>query len=310
MSAPASRSAWLAGAALAAMLLAAVGAVVYRNRGAGAPAGSAAECQGKEPCDKACSAGDPCACGALGALYLHGSSVGRDAKRGLSLLERGCDASCATSCWALGNALENGAGVHGDVPRANRIFERLNALCRDGCDAGDANRCFTLAGSYFGQHGVAGDHAKAEELYARAATLYQPRCDHDDAHACARMALLLDHGLGLETSRTKATEAYVKACGLGDAESCEEAAKRYGGRDKELPKDEARSVALARKACEAGRATGCAIADEPDAFMKKSSRPRARRAAPSTAARPPSRSSTGPMAYRATPRARCPWRRA
>jgi TPR repeat protein len=249
------------------MVLLAVGAVLYRGR-ATSKARPAGECQGFDACDKACTAGDPCACGAVGALYLHGSSVGRDAKKGLGLLDRACDASCTTACWALGNAYENGAGTRADTAKANRIFEKLNAQCRKGCDEDDPDRCFTLAGSYFGQHGVMGDHAHADQLYARAATLYEPLCAKGDAHACMRLALMGDHGLGVPESKLDAAATYAKACDLGDAESCEEAAKHYSGHDKDVPKDEKRAADLAHKACVAGRATGCALASEPEAFMK------------------------------------------
>ena len=266
MSARTRSAAWIAGAALAGMILLAVVAVAYRGRTIqGGPSG---ECRGAAACEQACSRGDSCACGVIGALYLHGSSVGRDAKRGLSLLDRACDAACPTACWALGNAFENGAGTRADAARANGYFERLNALCKTGCDEGEPDRCFTLAGSYLGQHGVAGDHARAQELYARSSTLYEPLCDKGGAHACARLAVLQDHGLGIPESKPKAVASYEKACDLGDAESCEEAAKRYSGRDKDIPAEARRAAELAHKACTAGRATGCALSNEPDAFMK------------------------------------------
>jgi TPR repeat protein len=257
---------WVAGGLLAGMILLAAIAVGYR-RFVTPRRTSTSECQGAAACEEACNAGDTCACGALGALYLHGNSVGRNARRGLSLLDRACDTDCATACWALGNAYQSSAGVRADTGRANGYFERLNTLCRKGCDDGDPDRCFTLAGSYLGGHGVAGDHARAEELYRRSGTLYGPLCDQGDAHACARLAVLLDHGLGVEESKQKATAAYEAACGLGDLESCEEAAKRYTGRDKDLPKDEKRSAELAHKACAKGRSMGCALANEPDDFM-------------------------------------------
>jgi len=260
--------AWIAGASLACMILLAVAAVAYRGRTRGHEPPSKGECQGAAACEAACNAGDSCACGVVGALYLHGSSVGRDAKRGLSLLDRACDASCPAACWALGTAFENGAGTRADAERSKRYFERLNSLCRARCDDGDPDGCFTLAGSYLGQHGVVGDHARAEELYARALALYEPLCDEGSAHACARLGLLFDHGLGTSESKPKATAFYEKACDLGDAESCEEAAKRYSGRDKELPKDEKRTAELAHKACTSRRAMGCALSNEPEPFMK------------------------------------------
>ncbi len=267
MSTESRRGAWIAGVCLAGMILLAFGAVLYRRHATQGRA-SSGDCQGAAACEKACSAGDRCACGILGGLYLRGSTVGRDPKRGLPLLERACDEECTTACWALGNAYDGAAGVHADASRANRYYERLNSLCQKGCDEGDADRCFTLAGSYLSQHGVKGDHARAQELYARSLGLYEPLCNGGAAHACARLAVLADHGLGMEESKPKAMASYEKACALGDAESCEEAAKRYSGHDKDLPKDEARSVELARKACAAGRAMGCALANDPEAFMR------------------------------------------
>jgi TPR repeat protein len=260
-------NAWIAASCLAAMILLAVVLVVYRHGVARGPTG-ASECQGAAACEKACNGGEACACGTVGALYLHGSSVGRDEKKGLALLDRACDAECAMACWALGNAYQSGAGTRSDMARANRYFDRLNALCKRGCDDGDPDRCFTLAGSYLGEHGVVPDHARAEELYARSIALYEPLCDGGSAHACARLAVLQDHGLGTSESKPKATASYERACELGDAESCEEAAKRYSGRDKDLPKDEKRSAQLAHKACSAGRAVGCALANDPEAFMR------------------------------------------
>jgi hypothetical protein len=225
------------------------------------------ECQGVDACEKACRGGDLCACGAIGALDLHGSGVARDARLGLSRLEQACEAGCSTACWALGSAYQGGAGVRGDTSRAKGYFDRVNSLSDKGCKSGDADQCFTIAGAYLSGHGVEADRGRALELYGRAADLYQPQCDKGGAHACARHAFLIDHGLGMDESKPKATTEYEKACELGDPESCEEAAKRYDGRTKELPRDDARSREMGHKACAGGRAIGCAIANEPTAFM-------------------------------------------
>jgi uncharacterized protein len=228
---------------------------------------SASDCQGYAACDKACSAKNECACGSLGGLLLHGSTVARDKARGLSLLNRACDQGCATACWALGSAYQGGAGVRADTDRAKAIFDRLNAMCQEGCEANDADKCFTLAGSYLSGHGVTADRNMAEHFYARAADLYEQQCASEEAHGCARLALLTDHGLGVQASKTKARPLYEKACAKGDLESCEEAAKLYDGRDKELPRDDDRAKELARLACRGGRPTGCAIANDSEAFM-------------------------------------------
>jgi len=255
---------WLVVTAAIALFLG--GFALYRRRTSHTFTG-AGDCQGAVACEKACGSGDTCACGSMGALYLHGSGVGRDGPKGLSLLNKSCDAGCPMACWTLGTAYQGGAGVRGDTTRAKGYFDRLNALCEEGCRAGDADRCFTLAGAYMSAHGVAPDRDKAMKLYGQAADLYQGQCDKSSAHACSRLGFLEDRGLGVEESKPKATAAYEKACQGGDAESCEEAAKRYDGRLKDLPRDEARATELGHRACAGGRAIGCAIANEPAAFM-------------------------------------------
>jgi hypothetical protein len=141
-------------------------------------------------------------------------------------------------------------------------------MCKDGCESGDADECFTLAGSYSSGHGVAPDRDQAQKLYAKAAALYEPECERGLAHACARLAIQTDHGLGMEEAKAKAVPLYEKACSAGDLESCEEGAKQYDGRFKDVPRDADRARELAKKACAGGRAMGCAIADEPQAFME------------------------------------------
>jgi uncharacterized protein len=244
------------------------GVVMAYRRSVATRSTDASDCQGVVACDKACASGNVCACAALGVLYLHGSTVARDAPRGLSLLDRACDAECSTACWALGSAYQGGAGVRGDTSRAKSYFDRLNALCKRGCEGGDPDPCFTLAGSYLSGHGVTPDLAQAQRYYAKAADLYEASCDHGEAHACARLAMQTDHGLGMEEAKAKALPIYEKACKAGDLESCEEAAKLYDGRDKDLPRDEARAKELAHLACAGGRATGCAVAGEGGAFME------------------------------------------
>jgi uncharacterized protein len=262
--------AWVIGAAGA--LLLAGGTVAYRHitkaRSAGGGFTGASECQGTESCGKACDGGNTCACGTLGALYLHGSTVARDAPRGISLLDRACDAGCPTACWALGSAYQGGAGVRGDTDRAKKYFERLNTMCKSGCDGGNADQCFTLAGAYSSGHGVTPDRDQAQKLYGKAGDLYEPDCAKGDAHACARLGVLADHGLGMEESKPKALPLYEKACRAGDLESCEETAKLYDGRNKDLARDEARAHEFGHLACAGGRAVGCAIANEPLAFME------------------------------------------
>jgi uncharacterized protein len=257
--------AWIAMGAACLLFLG--GMALYFRRSKAATSGEG-DCQGATECARLCDQGDACACGAMGALYLHGSSIGRDAKRGLLLLETGCDKGCPTSCWALGSAYQGGAGVRADTNRAKGYFDRVNALCEPGCQSGDADRCFTLAGEYLSGHGVTADRGKAEKFYSQAGDLYERQCSGGGAHACARLALQTDHGLGLDESKPKATALYVKACEGGDAESCEEAAKHFDGRLKEQPRDDARAKELAHRACEAGRAGACAISSEPEAFMK------------------------------------------
>jgi TPR repeat protein len=253
-------------AAAAGLLFLGAMAAYFRMSARGHPV--SADCQGADACERACKDGDSCACGALGSRLLHGGSVARDSKRGLSLLETACSGGCPTACWTLGSAFQSGSGVRADTTRAKGYFDRVNAMCEDGCKSGDADRCFTLGGAYLSGHGVSADRGKAEKLYSQAADLYETQCNGGNPHACTRLALQTDHGLGLEESKAKAATLYVKACQAGDAESCEEAAKHYDGRLKDLPRDDARARELAHKACEAGRAGGCAIAEEPDAFMK------------------------------------------
>jgi TPR repeat protein len=208
----------------------------------------ASACAEREPCQKACAAGDLDACFALGQqLLVKGNgSAARDPIAASGVFVTACEKGHAGACVELARLRTQGLGGPIDLEAAaaaareacNRRLEpacaivALNALfatgqrrdaglahtlakqseaaTRKGCASNDGMLCALLAD--LADAGlVAGGPAAARSFYDRAQKLLEPRCSRDDGIAC----LWLSKG-----ESQAATAAVRRACELGVTRAC------------------------------------------------------------------------------------------
>jgi TPR repeat protein len=119
--------------------------------------------------ESGCKAQEPWACGALGALLLHGRGVARDPARAAELFESACAAGLAPACVQRAVLL-----ARGSTRAADR--ERGRSILKDHCDTDVAQACVQLALL----HAAAGTPADLEQ----AGLLLDRACRQGDAQAC------------------------------------------------------------------------------------------------------------------------------
>jgi TPR repeat protein len=166
----------------------------------------------------------------MGALLSHGvGDTTPDPVRAVTSLERGCELGSVHACGLLGAMLLSGTGTAADRPRAT-------ALLRQAClGAGEA--CSDLAEAL--DDGSDGPDA------VLVAALAERACASADHVSCARLGRMYEAGRGgLPRDAGRAFSYYLR--GAGELSQAEVDAQ-------------ARVVALAQTACDAGVVEGCVL---------------------------------------------------
>jgi uncharacterized protein len=155
--------------------------------------------------DRGCSLGEANACWSLSQIYIKGKGVPKNAKMGVSLLNKACLGGSSDECQELADLLWKGID---DVPADRDAAFRAT---RRACDIDPFGYCINATK-------IASSMGKASEAFAFA----QRGCNVADEEACAKLAEFYESGTGTSADPTKATEARKKACkdGDGDEKSC------------------------------------------------------------------------------------------
>ncbi len=104
------------------------------------------------------------ACSLLGALYIAGDGVEKDAAAGLRLSELGCERGDSFGCFNAAAVFGGGAGVEADPAKAASFLDKA-------CQGGDGEGCYDLGIAYEKGTGVAHDRRRAAELHRKACAL-------------------------------------------------------------------------------------------------------------------------------------------
>jgi TPR repeat protein len=248
------------------------------------PKRPAPACAEREPCRKACAAGDLDACFQLGQdLLVKGNgSAARDPIAASGVFLAACEKGHAGACLELGRLRTQGLGGPIDLEAAaaaareacNRRLEpacaivaldalfatgqrrdpglahtlakQSEAATRKGCASNDGMLCALLA--ELADAGlIAGGAAAAHGFYEQAHRLLEPRCARDDGIAC----LWLSKG-----ESQAATTALRRACELGVTRAC----SGLGGRllyGLGVDRDATQAIATWKAACAGNDRSAC-----------------------------------------------------
>jgi len=195
-------------------------------------------------------------CDRLGERYERGGEgLVEDGASAVRWYRRGCQLQQQHSCVALGRMYRRGRGVRIDLAKAAGFYRRA-------CQAGSAAACTRL-----GKLVARGRAERAAPDLAAAAALFDRACSLDDAEGCHQHGLALELGRGLEADPVAAYEVFNKTarmrraiCGGGglarDLDACVGlGAQLRTGRG--VPRDRSAGLALQKRACREGRASGC-----------------------------------------------------
>ncbi len=182
------------------------------------------EAKSSDPEAVACDGGDLAACVAHADRLLKGSDA--KAKRGCeAALRKACDGNVGRACSDLGSRCL--AAIILADGRKTYIKDKKDKaeLNEKACKLDDGLGCFNIAKNYEEGYGVDQDEAKAEELMRKALTLLPKECEKNDGKSCLSLAMLYNP----KSASTR------------------------------VPKDEARSMAFYKKACDAGEEMACNV---------------------------------------------------
>ena len=235
----------------------------------------------------ACDKGEARACSNLGYLLELGDGVDEDADRAAALYRKACAGGAMVGCNNLGVAYEEGLILTPDIVRARDLF-------RQACDGGHLRACARLAGLH-ARGCFSGDPEGActplpddEAVLAEAiavhceeagtpivctaagvwqltktpedpkiATRLEAACDADEQWACATLAALHRAGAaGLEKDPDQAEILGELACEAGFLQACRDLGAAFINGDG-VPRDAAKGLAWARKACREDANTFC-----------------------------------------------------
>ena len=141
----------------------------------------------------------------LGILYLEGTRVPRDAKKGIALLEIAAEAGLARAEYALGRAYSLGDGVAADHRKAPLYTRRAAAK-------GLPEAEYSMGFAYTHGVGVPVDEAKAFEWFKLAAS-------HGNVDALNAIGTAYANGYGVGKDMRTAYDWYCKAAQAGHKEA-------------------------------------------------------------------------------------------
>ena len=212
------------------------------------PKRAASVCTDREPCQKACAAGDLDACFALGQqLLVKGSgSAARDPIAASHVFLAACEKGHAGACLELGRFRAQGLGGPVDP-------EAAAAATREACNRGLEPACATVALNAFFATGQRRDSGLAHTLAKQAEVATRKGCAAKDGMLCALLAELADAGLvagGTAASRAfheQAQRLLEPRCARDDGIAC-----------LWLSRGESQAATTAlRRACELGVTRAC-----------------------------------------------------
>jgi len=189
------------------------------------PAAEEAFARARPLLEVACTRDDPEACFAAGLLKLEGKggpveepAAEARLRRALELLTASCHAGMGAACVRAASLFEAG-------PAPLRDDSRALVYLRKGCDGGVAGGCSALALRYLTGRGVPRDNARAQALLSRSGELFRASCEAGEAAACVELGQAFALGQGVPVDRVRALGYHEKACALGEASSCQLAAR-------------------------------------------------------------------------------------
>jgi hypothetical protein len=186
--------------------------------------------------ERLCTAGEPSACTAAGALLLDGQRVTRDPPRGIALWLRGCVAGDKDACEGLG--VEEGLGEL--TPRDEDAAARHLGMA---CDRASARACQALAKL----HARTGDDVGARGFLERG-------CHMGDGQACAVLAAMVATGRGGPADADAALAWSRAGCSQGHGPACD----RLIELGADLPVPPEFKAQLRAEACTRGVTAACA----------------------------------------------------
>ncbi|MBX7194117.1 MAG: sel1 repeat family protein [Sandaracinaceae bacterium] len=188
--------------------------------------------------ERACEAGNACACSSVGSLLEGGELVPRDVDRAITMLERGCQGADALGCYALGAAL---------FEHREDQAERVAELYATACDDDVADACQALGRLRMSGIGGAEDQAEAVRRYESA-------CEDGNVFACYFLGQAAARGLGMEADPVRARELLAWSCEQAQLpHACTALAEL----------DTERRAGLLATACEGGDPMACVALEPP-----------------------------------------------
>lgn len=204
----------------------------------------------------ACTRDDPEACFASGLLKLEGKggpveepAAEAQLRRALELLTAACHAGTGAACARAASLLEAG-------PAPMRDDSRALVYLRKACDGGVPGGCSALALRYLTGRGVSRDNALAQAFLQRSGELFRASCEAGEAAACVELGQAFALGQGVPVDPVRALGYHEKACALGEASSCQHAARQLREGSEGIVPDAERASRLearARALLEEGR---------------------------------------------------------
>lgn len=205
---------------------------------AGVRAARAGDATSLTSLERACDAGNPCACSTVGSLLEGGELVPRDVDRAITMLERGCQGADAFGCYWFGAAL---------FEHREEQAERVAELYATACDDDVADACQALG--RLRMSGIGGDEDPAE-----AVRRYESACEDGNVFACYFLGQAAARGLGMDADPARARELLGWSCEQAQLpHACTALAEL----------DTERRAALLGTACEGGDPMACVALEPP-----------------------------------------------
>lgn len=192
---------------------------------------------------RACAAGEPSACSALGVMYEVGAATRANPVRASHLYQRACEAGNVGGCMNLGRAYLHGIGVVRRLDRAHELLDR-------SCKYPHPVACRELGTMYLMGDGVAPSATSAVSYFLTA-------CELGDGAGCMKLGALYEKGIGVEQNIGEALAAYELGCVEGQADACD-AVDRVHKRSAELRRTrESIRLLPSEAACLTGDGAAC-----------------------------------------------------
>jgi TPR repeat protein len=198
---------------------------------------------------RSCDLDDAEGCTILGQLYVQGNGVKPDPARGRELMRQACDAGSVGGCKGLGELLAHGIG--GAVDAAGAV-----AAWKAACEDGHPGACRLVSRRLRLGLGVAVDTAEAERLVARALELADAGCDRGDPDACRTRGMIYHDGVAAPRDLARAAADFERACIGGNATACSDGGQLYAMGSGVQP-DPERGLSMLRRGCDGGDPDAC-----------------------------------------------------